>query len=186
MKAEELKLTAGNIAAINVFGRGDTPVGTIKASALTFTDLYNYKDFTPVKLSDEWFKRFGFEYRMGGYENGIRFEHVPEMDCYHLDLGNPLLQAPFIKYVHQLQNLYFCLIQEELLAIPNKIIRYSLIGKDKAGVKDHPQDDMEKMGVKVLKYEGVPIGDCVIMEVENLPEKLPDYIEIIDSFEFTE
>ena len=61
-----------------------------------------------------------------------------------------------------------------------KTIRYSLNGAYNSGINLYPMDDMKKMGVKVLSFEGVPIGDCCIMEVDKLPEPLPDYIEIIE------
>lgn len=60
-------------------------------------------------------------------------------------------------------------------------IRYGLIGADQAGVKQHPQLQTQELGMKVLSYEGVPIGDCIIMEVENMPEILPEYIDVIES-----
>ena len=58
-------------------------------------------------------------------------------------------------------------------------IRYSLIGAYFSGVNEHPQKQMEQLGIKVISYEGIPIADCIIMEVENIPDILPEYIEII-------
>lgn len=59
-------------------------------------------------------------------------------------------------------------------------IRYNVTGASKSGVTLHPQEDAKRLGMKVLAFEGVPIADCVFMEVENLPEQLPPYIEVSD------
>lgn len=59
-----------------------------------------------------------------------------------------------------------------------KKIKYDLIGAYKAGISEHPQKDVERLGIKVLSYEPAPIADCVMMEVENIPDSLPSYIEL--------
>lgn len=61
----------------------------------------------------------------------------------------------------------------------NTKIRYDLRGAFEADIKEHPQKDVKRLGMKILYYEGIPMADCVIMEVENIPEKLPDYITIV-------
>lgn len=77
--------------------------------------------FEPIEIAEEWLLKFGFEL----YENrthkiyalsiGDKFlQYIIRND----DKENPVLQyysIPFyIKYVHQLQNLYFALTGEEL------------------------------------------------------------------------
>ncbi len=57
------------------------------------------------------------------------------------------------------------------------VIKYDLIGAIKSGIKEHPQKDVERLGMKVLKYEGVPIADCAMMGVDEIIDNLPDYIE---------
>lgn len=59
-----------------------------------------------------------------------------------------------------------------------QVIRYDLIGSGMAGVETHPQKEVERLGMKVYVFEGVPIADCVFMEVENIPETLPNYIQL--------
>jgi len=76
------------------------------------------KEFSPIPLTEDWLVRFGFEYFKGNnsyqYDSFMGFTiwgrlkdgfsvHVQDIEC-----GNP------IKYVHQLQNLYFALTGEEL------------------------------------------------------------------------
>lgn len=61
-----------------------------------------------------------------------------------------------------------------------KTIKYYLPEAYECGIKLHPQKQMELLGCKVLKYEGVEIGNCIFMQVKNLPENLPPYIELSD------
>jgi hypothetical protein len=83
----------------------------------------------PIPLTEEWFLKFGFDmhkfksldiiygtmYASNNTENGgleislAIGRHVEESDT-----------LPHIKYVHQLQNLYFALTGEELAYSPNK------------------------------------------------------------------
>jgi hypothetical protein len=57
-----------------------------------------------------------------------------------------------------------------------QVIRYDLIGSYKHGIKKHPQENTEDLGMIIHKYRGEPIGDCVFMLVSKLPTKLPEYI----------
>lgn len=91
--------------------------------ALTASDIWyinacetNHSDhqFYPIPLTYEYLKKLGFVKINGGFENGIRIEYVPEMDCYWLETNNEVQTSP-IKYVHQLQNLHFALQGKELL-----------------------------------------------------------------------
>lgn len=59
-----------------------------------------------------------------------------------------------------------------------KTIKYDLIGAYLKGIKIHPQEDVENLGMKVLGFEGCPIADCAFMDVDNLPDVLPDYIQL--------
>ena len=58
-----------------------------------------------------------------------------------------------------------------------KRIKYDLIGAYEYGIYNHPELQVSGLGMDILKYEGHPVGDCVIMEVDKLVENLPDYIE---------
>lgn len=60
---------------------------------------------------------------------------------------------------------------------PVRVIKYDLTSAFISGVKSHPQEVVQSLGMKVLYYEGVPIGDCVMMQVLNVPVSFPDYIE---------
>lgn len=55
-------------------------------------------------------------------------------------------------------------------------LRYDLITAFNQGVLQHPQLQMKDLGYEVLSFEGVPIGDCAIMEVKELIEPLEKYL----------
>lgn len=59
-----------------------------------------------------------------------------------------------------------------------QIIKYDLIQAYANGVRQHPQLDVEALGMKVVSFAGEQLGDYVIMGVENVPDKLPGHITI--------
>lgn len=68
-------------------------------------------DLFPILLLEEWLLKFGFSYfGLGRYELGD-FRLLVQNNYIVLDTGG---LEPTIKYVHQLQNLYFALTGEEL------------------------------------------------------------------------
>jgi hypothetical protein len=83
---------------------------------------WNFDYIKPIPLTEEWLLKFGFEYvesynnykiKTGDYWNSLKF-YEGEW-CYNnddSDAGCYFLTT--IKYVHQLQNLYFALTNEEL------------------------------------------------------------------------
>lgn len=54
-------------------------------------------------------------------------------------------------------------------------LRYDLITAHKCGETEHPQKVLQDLGYNLLSYEGVPIGDCVLVEVEKPIEPLPAF-----------
>jgi len=93
-----------------------------------------WADITPIPLTEDWLIRFGFtivkevvssltEFLLKDIYKGLKTAHIgenPVTDDYLFALksngDNWYFQNKFhtIKYVHQLQNLYFCLTGEEL------------------------------------------------------------------------
>jgi hypothetical protein len=57
-------------------------------------------------------------------------------------------------------------------------LRFDLIAAYKAGYNEHPQKVMGKLGYKVKSFEGVPIADCVFMEVDQVINPLPEFLEV--------
>lgn len=76
----------------------------------------------PIPLTEEWLVKFGFEYDENedwfvlDAESGVSFSHILEGTTLYFgrleSVWVDVLQE--IKYVHQLQNLYFALTGEEL------------------------------------------------------------------------
>lgn len=78
--------------------------------------------YSPIPLTEEWMLRFGFEKsftesgRLISYKNEIWLNFYKENT---FEIGGMIPNIPInkpvkIKYVHQLQNLYFALTGEEL------------------------------------------------------------------------
>ncbi len=76
----------------------------------------SYSSLKPIPLTEEWLIKFGFEIYKGVEDIHYSHNNFWDIDrriggnyfrCDHLELEN-------IKYVHQLQNLYFALTSEEL------------------------------------------------------------------------
>lgn len=92
----------------NLLEYGD---GFIRVDINVLRDLnvYLQSGLKPIRLTVEWLLKAGFKYNDGIYENEkntFSLNTLYELDWYEL--------AP-CKYVHQLQNLYFALIGEELI-----------------------------------------------------------------------
>jgi hypothetical protein len=64
-----------------------------------------------------------------------------------------------------------------------KTLRYCLIGATKAGVCEHPQAEVARLGITFEEYEGIPIADIIILRgCMNVPEVLPPYIREIKEY----
>jgi len=80
---------------------------------------YYIGDFRPIPLTEEWLLKFGFEYHhkvrsRSFYNIGNLFAEVGgdgRTDIYGTLAGELMC---FVNHVHQLQNLYFALTNEEL------------------------------------------------------------------------
>jgi hypothetical protein len=76
----------------------------------------------PIPLTEEWLLKFGFERHHFDYSNGVIYiKDVPNNNefkwgVYPFELGSGFIinKSKNLKYVHQLQNLYFALTNEEL------------------------------------------------------------------------
>lgn len=117
IKANELRV--GNIFNL-VRGKGSLPVVIDEDIMLKIFSLaYNYalNDLEPIPLTPEWLERCGFEIPV---DNGFFVRVARGVVCIKLtDIGLPIVRIgemhfTNIKYLHQLQNLYFALTGEEL------------------------------------------------------------------------
>lgn len=136
MKASELRV--GNYINFNVDNNPATViqilVGGISVNNHTLEEcsqawgewLVAEDQIKPIPLTEEWLLKFGFEKRIVPGSNGlfdfynnILLEYSFEISCFWLSNcyqndHEILIQTQPLKYVHQLQNLYFCLTGKEL------------------------------------------------------------------------
>jgi hypothetical protein len=78
----------------------------------------NFKNIDPIPLTEEWLLKFGFEIKEVGYgchANYPDFHLWLDIDCdYWAFIIEENGKCIELKYVHQLQNLYFALYGNEL------------------------------------------------------------------------
>lgn len=91
-----------------------------KDSAVMFNDIaWYYNQWSGVELDEEWLLKFGFIHPFKDLANVRRYLiNDGRVELRYLKHNNTVFLSYFnareIKYVHQLQNLYFALIGEEL------------------------------------------------------------------------
>ena len=110
MKANELRIGNWFIPFIEDGAElGPRPIRAMEFLALSENPHWG----NPIPLTEEWLLKFGFE--SNPYQD--RYEKDPiHIECAIIE-GETYLwieNIPHIKYVHQLQNLYFALTGEEL------------------------------------------------------------------------
>ena len=117
MKASELRI--GNIiqysedsVIFKVIGVHEYGLDVENDIETTYIEL---DQFEPIPLTEEWLFKFGFK-KDGKYNSSDRWMGIFNQP---LIMGNGYLTIPNyplteIKYVHQLQNLYFALTGQEL------------------------------------------------------------------------
>ena len=82
------------------------------------TENVDYADVEPIKLTDKWLINFGFE--KTEWDNNNSFRKMVGNNDYTIvfysncicEIGDVIVKE--IQYVHQLQNLYFALTENEL------------------------------------------------------------------------
>ena len=117
MKATELRI--GNWVKWNYEERSDGNAYPVEFG-YELDDIKNNPNIVkPIPLTEEWLVKFGFEYKDGyltlelGYFSGSNFIYWIG-DVLNLFCKSGMMLTNNIKYVHQLQNLYFALTGEEL------------------------------------------------------------------------
>jgi len=86
---------------------------------ITESNIGDIKNFEPIPITSEWLEELGFQRRLQnktGYptqrNNKVEFR-LDSSDNY--DWENSVNNLPKVKYIHQLQNIYFTLTERELL-----------------------------------------------------------------------
>ena len=125
MKAEELRL--GNLVS-NMNPRHNDSILTIESigdnhEVNVFYRKYLLSEFKPIPLTEEWLLKFGFEFHINANCQNFYYEKDAFI-CIRADEDFEWFRyynGDFyheLKYVHQLQNLYFALTSEELTLNP--------------------------------------------------------------------
>jgi len=107
MKASELRI--GNYVHM------DMSIDDIEVVRLKIGDLASFaieaRELYPIPLTEEWLFLFGFENTRYGFVIMLNDGYLRIWDNEITWCGNRMKE---IKYIHQLQNLYFALTGEEL------------------------------------------------------------------------
>ena len=79
-----------------------------------YSQIFLSEEIDPIKLSEEWLLNFGAG--KTEFANYPTIFNLPKMNVYKDHIGFRLLSSldRRIKYVHELQNLYYLLTQEKL------------------------------------------------------------------------
>ena len=103
---------------------------TVESICSSNEDIYNrdtgeipLHSIFPITLSSDWLLKFGFKFSNGFYEMKINFLYIAIMldnttlmiEDVHEDAIN--IKSP--EFVHQLQNVFYCLTGEELQVVAN-------------------------------------------------------------------
>lgn len=104
MKASELRI--GNYVSLHGI------LVEMTASDFNFDESY----FTPIPITEEWLLKFGFIQIHENNWQDVECEIMVDLfnEKIYIISAMPWKQLNHIKYVHQLQNLYFALTNEEL------------------------------------------------------------------------
>lgn len=124
LKASDLRI--GNLVYSKETNRFQKITGLTDVNpfidAINF-DYTNYNEIEPIIINEEWLLKFGFDKSIENfdyfervkyfkYELKVGFGHITfRISEYNIIKGST---HPNIKYVHQLQNLYFALTGSEL------------------------------------------------------------------------
>ena len=117
MKTTELRL--GNYIATEYLNKSTFKVISIHSDRIYFESVReNFKSDTiqnyikPIPLTEEWLLRLGFESTNTYYFSKCNLHLQGDIRGFHLVISR--IDGIKVKYVHQLQNLYFALTGEEL------------------------------------------------------------------------
>lgn len=119
MEAQELRI--GNIIQVeNDYEYIQGLQSTIAKCCLLGYDKgvwQKYEDIQPIHITKGWLLMFGFTQQSLGFVNlnyYCKNNIVYSLSDGNVELDNPNIALTQIKYVHQLQNIYFALTNEEL------------------------------------------------------------------------
>lgn len=91
--------------------------GTTNPTNIVLLSVYQHQEFTPIPLTEEWLVKFGFEINKHHFTKWINETNTFIIMFDDRKKNYFICDCPIdcnIKFVHQLQNLYFALTGEEL------------------------------------------------------------------------
>lgn len=114
MNPEELRI--GNL--VNIIGLVETKITAEHILGISNGD----NTYKPIPLTEEWLEKFGFEKddtpaTFKKYNNHLLSISFSKTDITEMEINKSpefIINTDIVKYVHQLQNLYFALTGEEL------------------------------------------------------------------------
>lgn len=119
MKATELRI--GNLVYIKASGtdlrKTDGDLCEISAQHILNIEKHSYIEVNPIPLTEEWLLKFGIKNKKlpkGGFEI-FKFGKHFNITTEEREGNQGFLVS--CEYVHQLQNLYFALTEEELVCL---------------------------------------------------------------------
>ena len=125
MKANELRI--GNWVYQDYVKENVTVSGLYESSDECWYNIHNgesrgpIQSFKPIPLTEEWLIKFGFEddngeieLQLGNYTGAYLWFNNVSKQLRLVSGDGKFLSHDKLKYVHQLQNLYFALTGEEL------------------------------------------------------------------------
>lgn len=115
MRANELRI--GNLILLNE----NTIISVSEMTVYNMIHRAESADYKPIPLTEEWLLRFGWGKGEFDSEYMDNVSLKEEALSYNVDAKMLIIETPYhnleinhIKYVHQLQNLYFALTGNEL------------------------------------------------------------------------
>lgn len=116
IKAQELRI--GNLVFGKDLGPLNESIGRTKVQVINPIMMLNVSRYSPIPLTEKWFVKFGFEYikEVGAFcfKDHLIYTIGKGVSEFNLFCSNDKDCIVKLKYVHQLQNLWYALTQEEL------------------------------------------------------------------------
>ena len=133
LSATELRI--GNFISINFGNRDDGKIITVDgvSDCEIFNEETGYSlcnEFNPIMITEQWLLDFGFNQNIETqwyihFDNMCLtlYEDLPQyiVEIHDMEMNDSSIFLMSIQYVHQLQNLFFALTQEELILKRNKL-----------------------------------------------------------------
>tara|TARA_R110000772_G_scaffold268363_1_gene395133 strand:+ start:49 stop:396 length:348 start_codon:yes stop_codon:yes gene_type:complete len=112
MKAEELRI--GNyLKSYNPIIKEECEWQIYKTDMVIICEAEDFSHYKPIPLTEEWLVNLGFEENTTSWTNWNKPNHTKEVRLTKA-YGDVRFHNRVINHVHQLQNLYFALTNEEL------------------------------------------------------------------------